>query len=176
MMMILRQLMAVVLLMGACAAPARSHAPETTYDVVVYGGSSAGVIAAIQADRMGKRTILVNPYAHLGGMTSSGLGRTDAGRKETIGGLSREFYERVHRVYRDPARWHRQTRGRSFGVHLSPNDGAMWGFEPHVAEEIFCDWLRERKITVVKGRLDRTPQRGVRQVGRRITAIVMESG
>ncbi len=175
-MMILRQLMAVVLLMGACAAPARSHAPETTYDVVVYGGSSAGVIAAIQAERMGKRTILVNPYAHLGGMTSSGLGRTDAGRKATIGGLSREFYERVHRVYRDPARWTRQTRESYFGVHLSPNDDAMWGFEPHVAEEIFCDWLRERKITVVKGRLDRTPQRGVRQVGRRITAIVMESG
>src|SRR5688500_10402331 len=72
------------------SAPARAQ----DYDVVVYGGTSGGVIAAVQAKMMGKTVVLVGPDKHLGGLSSGGLGYTDTGDKSVIGGLSREFYHR----------------------------------------------------------------------------------
>jgi hypothetical protein len=71
------------------------------YDVVIYGGTSAGVIAAVQAKKMGKSAIIVCPDKHLGGLSSGGLGWTDTGNKAVIGRLSREFY---HRIVGGP--WH----------------------------------------------------------------------
>ena len=79
-------------------------------DVVVYGGTSAGVAAAVQTARMGKSVVLIEPGRHVGGLTSGGLGRTDIGNKRAIGGIAREFYERVHRYYRQPDAWTRETR------------------------------------------------------------------
>jgi NADPH-dependent 2,4-dienoyl-CoA reductase/sulfur reductase-like enzyme len=64
----------------------------TEADVCVYGGTSGGVIAAVEAGRLGKKVVLIEPGRHLGGMSSGGLGWTDNGSTETIGGLSREFY------------------------------------------------------------------------------------
>src|SRR6187431_1513070 len=80
------------------------------YDVVVYGGTSAGVIAAVQAKKMGKSAIVVCPEKHLGGLSSGGLGFTDTGNKAVIGGLAREFYQRVWTQYADPAAWNWQKR------------------------------------------------------------------
>ena len=71
-------------------------------DVVIYGGTSGGVVAAVQAARMGKNVVLIEPGRHLGGLSSGGLGWTDNGSTETIGGLSREFYQRVYRYYTSP--------------------------------------------------------------------------
>src|SRR5688572_5691528 len=91
---------------GSCATavePARGKSEVVEADVCVYGGTSGGVIAAVEAARLGKRTVLIEPGKHLGGMSSGGLGWTDNGSTETIGGLSREFYQRVYRYYRDPA-------------------------------------------------------------------------
>ena len=68
------------------------------FDVVIYGGTSAGVIAAVQARRLGKTAVIVGPDFHLGGLSSGGLGFTDTGNKAVIGGLSREFYQRVWRT------------------------------------------------------------------------------
>ena len=79
--------------------------PSVTYDVVVYGGTSAGIIAAVQAKRMGKSVVVVAPETHLGGLSSGGLGFTDTGDKAVIGGLSREFYRRVWAHYDTPAAW-----------------------------------------------------------------------
>ena len=62
---------------------------------MVYGGTSAGVAAAVQAAQMGKSVVLIGPDNHLGGLTSGGLGSTDIGNKEAIGGMAREFYHRV---------------------------------------------------------------------------------
>ncbi|MFN5654766.1 MAG: FAD-dependent oxidoreductase, partial [Verrucomicrobiota bacterium] len=70
-----------------------------TYDVVVYGGTSAGVIAAVQAKKMGKSVLIVGPDVHLGGLSSGGLGYTDTGNKAVIGGLARNFYHRVWAEY-----------------------------------------------------------------------------
>src|SRR5688572_3358256 len=85
-----------ILWLPACLllAGGRLHAAAETIetDVCVYGGSSAGVSAAVQASRMGKSVVLVCPEKHLGGLSSGGLGFTDTGNKAVIGGLAREFY------------------------------------------------------------------------------------
>src|SRR5688500_7104740 len=64
-------------------------------DVCIYGGTSAGVSAALQLSHMGKKAILLEPSGHLGGLSSGGLGATDIGNKRAIGGISREFYRRL---------------------------------------------------------------------------------
>ncbi|MDA7916977.1 FAD-dependent oxidoreductase, partial [Akkermansiaceae bacterium] len=74
-------------------------------DIIVYGGTSAGVIAAVQAKQMGKSVIIVSPDKHLGGLSSGGLGWTDTGKKDAVGGLSRNFYERVFDHYQNKAAW-----------------------------------------------------------------------
>src|SRR5262249_19511576 len=78
-------------------------AADREYEIVVYGATSGGVSAAVQAARMGHSVILIEPGKHLGGMTSGGLGATDIGNKRAIGGISREFYQRVRAHYQDDA-------------------------------------------------------------------------
>lgn len=133
----------------------QSGAPAS-YDVVVYGQTSAGVMAAVQAKRMGKTVILVGPDKHLGGLTSGGLGATDIGNKVAIGGLSREFYRRMGEYYGEPEKW---------------------TFEPHAAEQVFEDLISENQIEVRRDEwLDRTPGKGVEMEGDRIASITMLSG
>ena len=150
------------------------------YDVVVYGGTAAGVTAAMQAKAMGKSVIIVGPDKHLGGLTSGGLGWTDTGNKAVIGGLAREFYHRVWRHYdgADSWRWQQKSEYGNTGQGTPAIDGAqrtMWIFEPSVAEKIFEDFVREKKITVVRDEwLDRA--KGVKKEGTRIVAITMLSG
>ena len=70
-----------------------------SYDVVVYGGTSAAITAAVQAAKMGKTVAVVSPDKHLGGLSSGGLGATDSGNRTVVGGLSREFYHRLWQYY-----------------------------------------------------------------------------
>jgi hypothetical protein len=154
--------------------------PAAEYDLVIYGGASAGVTAAVQAKRMGKTTIIVCPDKHLGGLSSGGLGFTDTGDKAVIGGLAREFYQRIWKHYDQPAAWKWQRREEygNKGQGTPAIDGAqrtMWIFEPHVAEQVFEDFIREYQITVHRDEwLDRA--RGVKKIGARIAAITMLSG
>ncbi|MBM3788563.1 MAG: FAD-dependent oxidoreductase [Acidobacteria bacterium] len=93
------------------AAQSASPAKEPGYDLVVYGGTSGGVIAAVQAAKMGRKVVLVSPTRNLGGLTASGLGTTDTGGwPQIIGGLASEFYTRIHRHYEDPKSWKWVTR------------------------------------------------------------------
>ena len=150
------------------------------YDVVVYGGTSAGVMAAVQAKRMGQRVILVCPDKHLGGLSSGGLGFTDTGNKAVIGGLAREFYHRVWQHYQKPEAWRWQEREEygNKGQGTPAIEGAqrtMWIFEPHVAEQVFEDLVREHNITVHRDRwLDR--ENGVKLIDGRISEIRMLDG
>ena len=75
-----------------CAAPLCA---AQKFDVVVYGGTAGGAIAAVSASREGLKTALLEPGTHIGGMVSGGLGWTDYGKKEVIGGAALEFYFRV---------------------------------------------------------------------------------
>jgi hypothetical protein len=157
-----------------------SRASTADYDVVVYGGTSAAVIAAVQARVMGKSVIVVSPDQHLGGLTSGGLGWTDTGNKAVIGGLARDFYHRIWKHYDGAAvwRWQKQTEYGNKGQGTPAIDGAqrtMWIFEPSAAEKVFEGLVREHRIPVVRNEwLDRA--RGVRKSGARITAITMLSG
>src|SRR5204862_2710971 len=83
-------------------------------DLCVYGGTSGGVAAAVQATRMGKTAVIVEFGRHLGGLSSGGLGATDIGNKAAIGGIAREFYQRVAAHYRQPSSWTRETADEYF--------------------------------------------------------------
>ena len=143
------------------------------HDVVIYGGTASGVAAAIQASRMGKSAIVIEPSQHLGGLTSGGLGFTDSGNKAVVGGIAREFYQRVKKHYDDPKSW---IHGAAEDYKpYRKNEDAMWTFEPKVAERILRAMLAEAKVEAVYGeRLDRAA--GVKKVGAKIVSIAMESG
>lgn len=176
-----RRLLLATLAALALALP-KANCQENipTYDLVVYGGTSAGVIAAVQAKRMGKSTIIVGPDKHLGGLTAGGLGFTDTGDKSVIGGLSREFYQRVYNHYdRDDAWvWQDKAAYGNKGQGTTAIDGdarTMWIFEPHVAEEIFEDFVDEYDIPVWRDEwLDRSS--GVEMVDGRIRSLTFLSG
>jgi hypothetical protein len=140
----------------SCAA---SFGAAQNFDVVVYGGTAGGVIAAVSAAREGLKTALVEPGNHLGGMVSGGLGFTDFGKKEVIGGYALEFYYRV---------------GKHYEMNRFGNDVA-WYHEPHVAEDIFREMLREAGVSVFE-RHRLQPKNGVKKSGVRITEIGMENG
>ncbi len=143
------------------------------YDVVVYGGTSAGVSAAIQAKRMGKTVVLVCPEKHLGGMTSGGLGWTDFGRKETVGGFALEFYQELKKHYDNPDAWLYQKASEY--SRYRKDDKAMWVFEPHVAEQAFEKLIADAGVPVFRNQwLDR--EAGVKKDANQIISITMLSG
>ncbi len=140
-------LVVVAMILGFCFLPAAAaEEKEPTYNIVVYGGTSGGVAAAVQAARMGKKVVLIEPSRHLGGLSSGGLGATDIGNKAAIGGIAREFYQRVKKHYDDPSAWKWQKPPAKRSA-----EDAQWTFEPHVAEKIFREMLKEAKVEVVMG-------------------------
>ena len=162
--------------------------PETNdYDVVVYGGTSGGIAAGVQAARLGLRVVLISPDRRLGGLTSGGLGATDIGNKGAIGGIAREFYERVARYYAQDSAWKQETRTNYFAkrnagqnalkdpVAAARGEPAQWTFEPGVAELLYRELIAEAKLPVVLGeRLDL--ETGVQKAGARLQSLRMESG
>ncbi len=132
-------------------------------DVVVYGGSAAGIIASVAAAREDRSVILLEPGRHLGGMVSGGLGATDFGKKPAIGGYSLEFFHRVRDHYiRQYGAGSPQVRDCDSGYH----------FEPHVADAVFRAMLSEAEVKVItEARLDK-----VQKNGRRITSISTRDG
>ena len=135
---------ALMLLLSACSTP------EPEYDVCVYGGTSAGVIAAYAVAKQGKKVLLVEPGQRLGGMTSGGLGQTDIGNKQVVKGLALDFYRRV---------------GATYGRLES------WIFEPSVAEAIYKDYIVRGNVEVLYGHRIVDAQKQ----GASITSINVES-
>jgi hypothetical protein len=142
----------VVMLLGGLLLPVGAVRPQEqsgslpaaprTAEVVVYGGTASGVIAAVAAARAGKQVLLVEPGRHVGGMVSGGLGATDAGNRATIGGYAREFFRRIRAFYE-----------RRYGADSPQVNACQDGFlfEPHVAEEVFRQMLAEAQVTVLFG-------------------------
>ena len=133
----------------------RAAGAESGADVVVYGGTAGGVVAAVAAAREGARVVLLEPGRHLGGMVSGGLGATDAGRTDTIGGVAGEFFTRL---------------GKHYG-----KDGPTWRHEPSVAEATFRAMAEEAGVTVRFGQRLREAG-GVDNRGGRIVAVLTEAG
>jgi len=124
-------------------------------DVIIYGGTSAAVIAAVEVVQSGKSVIVVSPDIHLGGLSAGGLGWTDTGRKEVIGGLSRDFYHRVFKYYdtKEAWKWMAKEEYGNTGQGTPAIDGenrTMWIFEPHVAEQVFDDYIKEYNIPLYR--------------------------
>jgi len=159
---------------------AASPALAKSYDVVIYGSTSAAVTAAVQAKRMGKSVVIVSPDKHLGGLTAGGLGWTDTGNKTVIGGLAREFYERVWKHYQKPDAWIWQEAsdyrgGTRTKTAIDDSTGIAWNFEPHVAEAIFEAMIKENDIPVIRDEwLDRA--KGVAMKDGRIASITTLGG
>jgi hypothetical protein len=144
--------------MFAYALPARAAEPPQP-EVIVYGGTASGVIAAVAAAREGKHVLLLEPGKHVGGMVSGGLGATDFGNRAAIGGYAREFFERVRANYsKKYGPNSQQVKDCSDGFH----------FEPHVAEQVFLEMLKDAKVEVL------FEQRvvAVRKRGARVDSVV----
>lgn len=163
------------LVLSADSTKAQEVSNTYEADIVIYGGTSAAVIAAVQSAKLGKKVIVVSPDVHLGGLSSGGLGFTDTGNKEVIGGLAREFYHRVYLHYQTDSawRWQQQSDYGNKGQGTPAIDGqdrTMWIFEPHVAERIMEDFVRENKIPVYRNEwLDRA--KGVQKKSGKIRGI-----
>lgn len=155
-------------------SPAAASEPMRA-DIVIYGCTSGGVIAAIEARRLDRSVLLVCTAGYLGGMTTNGLGWSDTGQHRAIGGLSREFYRRVKRYYDDPAMWIWSKRPGKATENFVDDD-AMWQFEPKVAERIFEDWVREAGVRVVRNQPLRRDGRSVTRKGNRIVAFESKNG
>jgi hypothetical protein len=149
-----------------------------TFDVVIYGGTSAGVAAALQASRMGKSVILIEPSSRIGGLTTGGLGQTDIGNKQAIGGIAREFYRNIKKYYDNPEnwKWQEKTEYRDGGqTRTLEGEETMWTFEPSAALKVYHDMIAEEGIDLVsEQRLNR--ETGVNKENDRIISITMESG
>jgi len=136
-----------------------STAVPQSYDLVVYGGTAGGVMAAVAGARHGLKTALLSPGKHIGGMVSGGLSGTDVGRREVIGGLSLEFYVRAGQHY-------------NLDRHLQE---IAWMPEPKVAEAIMRQMLKGAGVTLLEEHRLRE-QTGVRKEGARIVEITTENG
>lgn len=130
----------------------QAHAQHSLdVDLCIYGGTVAGVMAAVQAAGSGLRVVLLESSNHLGGMTAAGLGWTDFGNKATLGGLAREFYRRL---------------GRHYGTE------EQWCFEPSAAVRVLNAWIEETDSIVLR----REYLADVRLADGRIESILLESG
>ncbi len=185
-------------LLSWLACPAFAEKP---YDLVIYGGTSAGIAAAVQVKKMGGSVIIIEPTKRIGGLTTGGLGQTDIGNKQVIGGISRNFYQDVKAWYRNPKAWTAmpQPEGTFKGdgqTITEAHEETQWSFEPSAALAIYQRWVKENDLEIVFGeRLERTGEgkavdrgdgfwvakpgtvgKGVVKEGNRITALVMTSG
>ena len=120
-------------------------------DICIYGATSAGVVAAVQASLLGKKAVIVDLGYHIGGMTTSGLSATDIGNTHVIGGLSRKFY---------------RDCGRHYGKEES------WFFEPKIAQKIYFDWIDQYDIPIFLG----CPLVGTEKHHNRILSFDTEDG
>ncbi len=154
---------------------------EPDYDIVIYGATSAGVIAAVAAARKGRSVILVEPSNHLGGLTTGGLSQTDIGVEGeggAVGGMSFDFYRKIRQHYENDDAWIHQTWNEYMNRtnRLQEDSEAMFGFEPHVARNIYEEMLEEAEVPVVMNDRIILSDRGVEKRGDRIMAVSTEAG
>lgn len=165
----------IILLLTGCNSKKQ---PDDIYDIVIYGGTSGGIAAAIQASRMDKSVIVLEPGQRIGGLTTGGLGQTDIGNKQAIGGIALEFYQGIKQYYDKEEHWKFQSREEyqdGGQTRTDAGETAMWTFEPSAALSVYEDLIKTYGIEVrINQKLDR--QQGVEKEGNDITAITMLSG
>ena len=164
-----------LLLLLAFVFVSNGQSKQKSYDIVIYGGTSAGISAAIQSSRMNKSVLMIEPTSRIGGLTTGGLGATDIGNKQAIGGISREFYENIKKYYEKPENWNWQKPDEYEQSRNDKNEDAMWTFEPSTALKVYQEMMLSEKIDVVYNeQLNR--ETGVKKQGQKIVEIEMVSG
>ncbi len=120
-----------------------------TTDIAIYGGTPAGVTAAVRAAREGWRVVLINHTHHLGGMLANGLFQWDALSAHRRAPLFREVLGRIEAHYRETfGADSREHRNACFLPGRHPS-GAV---EPHVIERLFTQMVAaEPHISVLNG-------------------------
>lgn len=139
-------------------------------DVCIYGGTSGGVTAAVQTARLGKTAIILEPTKHLGGMTSGGLSAVDIGDPRTVGGVAREYFTRLAGKYGKQLPWERASSIEG-GAH---GTGGAFAIEPHAAENLFEEFIREAgdRVRVIR---EARPM-SVKKAGARLTEVRLADG
>lgn len=172
-----------ILMIVLCAISVQSYSQKkTNTDICVYGATSAGVIAAVQASKMGKSVVLISTDKYVGGTTASGLGATDINNRNAIGGLAREFYTRIYDHYQKPESWKSQTwdsyiqaAGKGFWGGKNDSLKMMWVFEPQVAQKVFADMLKENNVKVIYNEKLSLTKKPIIKNGA-IQSVTMENG
>ncbi len=116
---------------------------KTDTDILVVGGTPAGIMAAIAAARSGARVTLIEYHHHIGGLSTSGLGKSDIENKDAIAGLFKEFTQNILRYYTD-----------KYGADSEDVKKCRGGYyyEPSVAEQVFNRMISaETNITLLTG-------------------------
>lgn len=168
------------ILAGQTAAAIREQlrrvpAAGRSVDLIVYGGTAGGIFSAIAASRRGSSVLVLEPGTHLGGMVTSGLGDTDTGQRETIGGMAADFYRRVFDYYEEPSVWRFERRDdyiSRLGANRIMSDGKWWKVEPSAAASVLGGLMAEGRVEV----LTRHRLSGVTKNGSRITSLKCENG
>jgi hypothetical protein len=138
-------------------------------DLCIYGGTSGGVVAAVQAARMGRNVVIAEPGMHLGGMTSGGLSAVDIGDPRSIGGIAREYFTQLAATVGVTLAWDQAFKGDGGG---GPATGGAYAIEPHKAEQVFTDMAKEAGVKVHFG----AQLASVEKDGARITELFMKNG
>ena len=121
------------------------------FDLVIYGGTPAGLSAGIIAAREGTSVVVIEPTKWIGGMVTGGLCRSDVGKEETIGGFPREFFARA--------------------AAAKPGT-PIWYAEPSVNLSTFQTMLQEAGVKVVTAQ----SLKSITQEGARITSLTTSDG
>lgn len=133
----------LVCLLASCGV-GPPDSTENAFEVVIYGATPGGVSAALSAAEQGSRVALVAYQDHVGGMMTSGLGKSDIENRAMIGGLFGDFIRRIEHYYDD-------RYGPDSANAKLARDG--YYYEPSVAEAVLEQMLAEQpSIAVLKGR------------------------
>ncbi len=163
-----RALSSALPLLLLCFTVRTTTAETISADICVFGGTSGGVVAAVQAARLGKTVVLAEPGNHLGGMTSGGLSAVDIGDPRSIGGIAREYFTRLAATSGKELVWDKPFKNPNGG----PATGGAFAIEPHHAEQLFDEWVRHPSINVRRS----AKLASVIKAGTRIVEIELTNG
>ncbi len=131
--------------------------PAKNVDIIIYGGTPAGIAAAIQAAEQELSVLIVEPYSRIGGMLTNGLNHPDFRSFESITGFYYKLTQRSLDYYIQKYGEDSQQVEDTFrGTHV----------EPHVAQILVNDMIAEfpqieviTRFELVKAQLNEAQKR-----------------
>lgn len=145
-------------------------AKDRSADVVVYGATPGGIVAAISAATEKSTVVLVSPSNHIGGLLTGGLSVTDCARQDLVGGLSAKFFYDVHKELGDAA----YQKERFIDFHGQPfkwKEENRWDVTPAAASRVFKRWIDQAGFPLIHAKLV-----GVTMADGRIVEIELTDG